>query len=85
MGSLLELDAWDVPMEDIEDVYVIYGPDDVAYLIIKVRHSPPLMIYADGDLSLVVRAMNVIAEEAGIGCTAIAIDPEDFDEDQDRT
>lgn len=62
----LDLEAWDIPYRDIEEVYVVNGSDDVAYLIVEVRNSPPLMIYSDDDMDLVIRAMDALMEAAGI-------------------
>jgi len=64
--DVLDLGNWDIPYRDIEEVYVIDGPDGIAYLVIEVRNSPPLMVYSDEDLDLVIRAMDALMEAAGI-------------------
>lgn len=76
--TTLDLDAWDLPYDNIRDVYVIEGPDGVAYLMVETRGGLHLSVYADEDLGLVLRAMDALMEAAGIQGVQ-AVPQEDYD------
>ena len=80
MKGYLDLGTWNIPYSDIEDVYIVDGPDGISYLIIEV-YGLDIMIYADEDPGLVARAMDAISDAAELGCTAVPLDPGVDDDD----
>ncbi|MCE5337799.1 MAG: hypothetical protein LLF90_03820 [Methanomicrobiaceae archaeon] len=77
-NTTLNRGAWDLPYRDIKNVYVIEGSDDIAYLMVETHGGLHLMVYADEDLDLVLRAMDVLMEAAGIQ-GVMAVPREDYD------
>jgi len=74
MRRHLDLGTWDIPYNDIDDIYIIDGPDSISYLVV-VAYGLDIMIYADEDPGLVARAMDAISDAAELGCTAVPLDP----------
>jgi len=74
MRRYLDLGTWDIPYNDIDDIYIIDGPDSISYLVV-VAYGLDIMIYADEDPGLVARAMDAISDAAELGCTAVPLDP----------
>lgn len=50
----LRLETWDIPGDDIEDLYVLQADDGMAYLMLVLRGRPELAIFSDPDFDLVV-------------------------------
>jgi hypothetical protein len=80
MRRYLDLGTWDIPYNDIDDIYIIDGPDSISYLVV-VAYGLDIMIYADEDPGLVARAMDAISDAAELGCTAVPLDPGVDDDD----
>lgn len=78
--GVLDLGNRDIPYNDIDDIYIIDGPDSISYLVV-VAYGLDIMIYADEDPGLVARAMDAISDAAELGCMAVPLDPGVDDDD----
>lgn len=68
MTRILDLGAWDLPVDQISDVATIMGPDGHGYLVLEVKSSPDLAIFSDPDQDLVLRVMGYLGDAVYDGC-----------------
>ncbi len=61
-ARILDLDAWDLPVDRVEEISVLNGEDGVAYLILEVTESPDLAVFSDPDLDLVLGVMGSLGD-----------------------
>lgn len=80
MRRYLDLGTWDIPYNDIDDIYIIDGPDSISYLVV-VAYGQDIVVYSDEDQDLVSRAMTAPSDAAEIGCMAVPLDPGVDDDD----
>lgn len=59
---ILDLGAWDLPVDRVEEISVLSGEDGRAYLILEVAASPDLAVFSDPDLDLVLSIMGSLGD-----------------------